>query len=236
MLIRPNGMLSLPVMLAMSACSLFGENKYDQSTPPEGSVERRMTRSPEEISRGATEALQELGMTVEQDQHDALGGRLLGERATPAKDEVIIWYKSLDPKTTNVAVKVGSGDRHLADMILDRIAQYVGTAASRAVPTVGASTEGLYDQPVAQCVTIMEQALRDLKLNVTHHETHDTWTQLDSREADSIPLSVRLDRTEKDKTRVRISAGTTQNQDTQQMADRVKAQFEDKLNQASSVK
>lgn len=222
-------MRSTAVLLTvgMSACSLFGGNKYDQSTPPEGSVERRVNKSPDEISRATAAALQELGMTITQDQHDALGGRTLAQRGNPDKDEVIVWYKSLDRTNTALAVKVGKGDQETAELIQYRIAQHLGTALAKTIPRVGAVAQGEYDPPVAQATAAMERALTELGIKITHREIHDTWAWISSSQTDAIPVDVRLERTQRDKTRVHISAGTNRNQDNQQLADRVKTEFEE---------
>ena len=226
--------MACPFTLLLSACSLFGGESYSETKPPEGAVERRVTRTPEEVSKATTEAIQELGMTVESDQHDALGGQLLAERATPDKDKVIVWYKSVDPRSTKIAVKVGSGDTHLADLVQDHIAIHLGTGAAMVVPSVGAVAEGQYDQPVPQCTAALERALRNLKMDGIRSEMHDTWSLVNSRESDAIPVEARIERTMKDKTRVRIIAGSTQNQDNQVLADRVKAAFEQELGQSSA--
>lgn len=223
MRLKPGYLGGSVLMLALAACQWFGGNTNE---PPKGGVDRKYTKSPDEVARAATEALAELNINVLSDQHDALGGMIKAQRATPAEEPVMVWYQSADARTTSVNVGVGKGDRGIAELIQERIAQKLGAASARSAPQVGARTEGEYDQPVAQCMAAAEQAMKELKLDVSRKETHDTWAQVEARQADSLPVTVRMNRNEKDKTQVFFSAGTSRSQDTEQIADRVKAEFE----------
>lgn len=220
------GLLVIPV----AACQLFG-GKSSESSPPPGAVDRRYNKSSDDIARAAPEALREIDISVESNEHDALGGQLKAVRNTPEKEPITITYKSLDPGHADVSVLVGDGDRTAATLIQERIAQHLGAASARAVPEAGASTEARYAPPVSQCLTAAEQALKDLRMKVTRREIHDTWAELESREADALPVSIRMERTEKDKTHIIFRAGTSRCQDTQQVADRLKIQFEKNLGQ-----
>lgn len=220
----------LGLLGSLGGCSMFGGS--DTSKPPDNSVDRRYAKTPEEVSRAATESLAELGMQTQGDEHDALGGQVTAIRSTPGKEKVTVWYKSIDPRNTQVWVGVGNGDRHLATMIHDRIAQHMGATSAKSVPMVGASADGEYDQPVAQTLAAAEKAIKDLKMDVSRRETHDTWAVVESRQADALPVTVKMERNEKDKTRVTFTAGTSRSQDTQQVADRLKAEFEKNINTA----
>src|SRR5581483_11893897 len=122
----------------------------------------------------------------------------------------------------------------LAQLIQDQIAQHLGSPSARAMPSVGARTEGTYDPPVAQCTSAAEQAMKNLKMDISGKETHDTWARVESRQADALPVSIRMDRTDQDKTMVVFTAGTTKSQDTSMIADRLKAEFERVLNAGNS--
>lgn len=214
------------ILLSLTACSAFGGTKNEA---PKGSVDRKYAKSPDEVSKAATEALGELNINIESDQHDALGGQITAARATPAAEPVIVWYQSADARTTQVSVGVGKGDRGIAELIQEHIAQKLGSPTTRSAPSVGARAEGTYDQPVAQCMTAAEQAMKDLKLQPSNKETHDTWAQVEARQADAIPVMVRMNRTEKDKTMVTFSAGNSKSSDTEMLAERLKAEFEKNL-------
>jgi hypothetical protein len=214
------------ILLSLTACSAFGGTKNEA---PKGSVDRKYAKSPDEVSKAASEALGELNINIESDQHDALGGQITAARATPAAEPVIVWYQSADARTTQVSVGVGKGDRGIAELIQEHIAQKLGSPTTRSAASVGARAEGTYDQPVAQCMTAAEQAMKDLKLQPSNKETHDTWAQVEARQADAIPVMVRMNRTEKDKTLVTFSAGNSKSSDTEMLAERLKAEFEKNL-------
>lgn len=216
-------------LLSLTACQMFGGTKNE---PPKGSVDRRYQKTPDEVSKAATDALASLNIPIQSDSHDALGGQINAQRQNDSADTVTIWYQSVDPRTTQVAVGVGKGNRDLAQMIQDQIAQHLGSPSARAMPSVGARAEGTYDPPVAQCMAAAEAALKELKLDVSNKESHDTWARIESRKADALPITIRMDRNDQDKTQVTFTAGTTKSQDTQMIADRLKAEFEQKLNAA----
>ena len=195
-------------------------------------MDRKYTKSPDEVAKAASEALAELNINIQADQHDALGGQITAARSNAAEDPVIVWYQSADARTTQVSVGVGKGDRGIAELIQDHIAQKLGSPNTRSAPSVGARAEGIYDQPVAQCMAAAEQAMRDLKLEPSKKETHDTWAQVEARQADAIPVMVRMNRTEKDKTQVTFSAGNSKSSDTEMVAERLKAEFEKNLGAA----
>ncbi len=209
--------------LSLSACQWI---EGTPNEPPKASIDRKYTKTPDEVARAATDALADLNMPVQSDQHDALGGQIRATRGNASAEPVTVWYQSADPRTTQVSVAVGSGDRQAAQLIQDQIAQKLGSPASRSVISVGARVDGTYDQPVAQCKAAAEQAMKDLKLDVNRTESHDTWAQVDAREADAFPVTIRMERNEKDKTQVTFTAGTSRSQDTEQVAGRLKAEFE----------
>lgn len=218
------------MLLGLAACQYFGGGKTNE--PPKGAVDRKYAKSPDEVSRAATEALGDLNIAVESDHHDALGGRIAAHRATPGEEPVVVWYQSADARMTQVSVGVAEGDRQLGQLIQDRIAEKLGAASAKSAPSVGARAEGEYDQPVAQCMSAVEQAMKDLKLQPSHKETHDTWAQVEARQMDALPVIARMTRTEQDKTKVSFSAGTSRSQDTEQIAERLKAEFERVLSSA----
>jgi hypothetical protein len=217
------------ILMGLSACQTFGGSKNE---PPKGAVDRRYTNTPDEVSRAVTEALNELNISVLSDNHDALGGEIQAKRSNASADAVTVWYQSADARNTQVSVGVGKGDRQIGQLIQDQIAQKLGSPTARSAPSVGARSEGHYDQPLAQCMAAAEQAMKDLKLDVSQKEMHDTWAQVEARKVDAVPVTVRMSRTEKDKTLVTFSAGSSRSQDTEQVAERLKAEFERVLNSA----
>ncbi|HLY12167.1 MAG TPA: DUF3568 family protein [Planctomycetota bacterium] len=216
-------------LLGLISCQWVGGTTNE---PPKGSVDRRYSKSPDEVARAASEALNDLQIPVQSDQHDALGGQIKAQRSNASEDTVIVWYQSADARTTQVSVGVAKGDRQIAQLIQDEIAQKLGAASARSAPAVGARVEGEYDPPVAACLAAAEAALKDLKVAVSRKDVHDTWAQLEARQIDSLPIVIRMTRTEKDKTLVTFTAGSSKSQDTEQIAERVKVEFERTLSSA----
>lgn len=216
-------------LLSLIACKTFGSSKNE---PPMGSVDRRYSKTPDEITQAVTEALEELNIPIHSETHDALGGQVKAQRANASEDEVVVWYQSQDARTTQVSVAVGKNDRRVATLIQDQIAQKLGAASAKSVPPISAQVDGRYDQNLTQCMAAAEQAMKDLKMDVTHKEVHDTWAQIESRQPDSPPLVVRMSRTDTDKTQVTFAAGSARSQDTEQFAGRLKTEFERVLGSA----
>jgi len=57
-------------------------------------------------------------------------------------------------------------------------------------------------------------------------EKHDIWTAYRSRHLDTIPVSVRMERTHQDTTKVAFSVGTSEGDDNRVLAERLKKEFE----------
>jgi hypothetical protein len=217
--------LLLAPLAALAACR--GSGLYDgngSEATALNAVHRSYARPADEVWRAVTSTVQELGLEVERNQHDALGGEIAAQRAN--KDRVTIEARSLDAQNTRLAVAVAPGDRNLAEMIQDRIAQKLGLGVPRAGLSAGSVVEGTYDAELEACVQAAQRAVEALKMGVARKDVHDTWAQVDSLQADAIPVRVRMERTRDDQTRVFFEAGTSRSEDTRLLADRLKVQFE----------
>ena len=84
-------------------------------------VERSYARPAPEMVDTARAVFQSLDLTIESDMHDALGGEIVARRADGHK--VTAKVTSRDDDHADVAVRVAPGNRPLAEMIQDRIAQ-----------------------------------------------------------------------------------------------------------------
>ena len=222
------------LVLFLASCSWFDQSS--DSNPPQGGNDRRYSKTPDEIAAAANETFGELSVQVQSDTHDSLGGRIVGERSTAGKEKITIWYKSVDARNTMVSVAVGKGDRQLAQLVQDRLATLLGAPGASGILSVGASTEGTYDQPIAQCMKAAEAALAELHMAVSRREVHDTWAEMESRQMDSVPVLIQMERTEKDQTRVRFIGGVSRNQDTVQLANRIRAEFDKKIGRQAPAK
>src|SRR6516162_9042637 len=128
------------LMVSLAACSLFQGSKNE---PPKGSVDRKYAKTPDDVAKATSDALAELNIQILNDTHDALGGQITAQRSNATEDPVTVWYQSVDARNTQVSVGVGKGgDRQIAQLIQDQIAQHLGAASAKAAPAVGAQTEG----------------------------------------------------------------------------------------------
>jgi hypothetical protein len=170
--------------------------------------------------------VKDLDLRVENDQHDALGGQMTAQRAN--KDSVVIEARSVDPATLQVSVAVDPGDRSMAQIVQDKIADRLGarTGVTRTGFDTGSRVEGTYDQKLDACVAAARKAAEVLKLTNPQEEIHDTWAKVESRQTDAIPMTVRMERTPKDQTHVVFTAGTGPADDNRVLAARLKAEFE----------
>jgi hypothetical protein len=222
-----SAILGLAILgLAMTSCKNGPESGVTLN-----SVSRNYSKSAEETWRAVQTVAKELDLRIDDDRHDALGGKLVALRSN--KDEVLIEARSLDAQNTTVSVSVEPGDRNLAQMVQDRIQDRLGlnVGVNRTTFASGSQVDGTYDQKLEACITAAEKAIGAMKLAAPRRETHDTWARVDSQHLDSIPVQIRMDRTRKDQTFVAFTVGTGASDDNRTLALRLKAEFERHLNQ-----
>ena len=176
-------------------------------------------------------AMKELDLDVEKSDHDALGGDLTATRATG--DPVFVRVRTVNPGTTQVDIAVEPGDRNMAQMIQERVAQKLGadTANGKGGGTTGSVVEGSYENSLEECAAAAERALKALNLPVDAREKHDIWMSIRSKQVDMIPVAIKLQRTPKDQTAAMFSVGTSPSDDNQLLAGRLKKEFEAALAQ-----
>ncbi len=175
--------------------------------------------------------MKELDLDVEKAEHDALGGDVTARRSTG--DGVFIRVRSVNPGTTQLDVAVDPGDRNMAQMIQDRVAEKLGAdRPGGGGGTAGTTMDGTYENSLDECAAAAEQALKALKLTVDAREKHDIWMVLRSKHLDTIPVTIKLQRTPKDQTMASFSVGTSPSDDNQLLAARLKKEFEAALGQA----
>ena len=86
-------------------------------------VERSYACAAPELVDAARATLQSLDLKLESDMHDALGGEIVARRADGHK--VTAKVTSRDDDRADLSVRVAPGNRNLAEMIQDRVAQKV---------------------------------------------------------------------------------------------------------------
>ncbi|HEX7901256.1 MAG TPA: DUF3568 family protein [Planctomycetota bacterium] len=177
----------------------------------------------ERVWQSLQTSMKELDLDVEKADHDALGGQMTMRRATG--EEVFVRVRSVNPSSTTV--DIAAGDRNMAQMIQDKVAEKLGADRPGAPGmAAGSSVQGTYENPLPECAAAAERALKAFNLPVDARENHDVWIAIRSKHLDAIPVSVKLMRTPKDQTDVTFTVGTSPSDDNTLLANRLKKEFE----------
>jgi|SRR5579862_925146 len=212
--------------LAMGACSADDKSSASrQSDLGTGinTVDRQYVKSASETWDAATAVVKGYEFKLESDQHDAMGGELHARRANGEK--VVVRVRSLDERNSNVSVRVDPGNRNMAEMIHEKIADKVGLKEAKSAFFGGNSCEGTYPNTLDSCVKAAEEAAKRLKLTVTNREIKDGAAIVDAREANSTPVQFKMKKVDEG-TRVTFIAGREKTEATRDLANRMKAEFE----------
>lgn len=220
--------LLLTLALTLTSCKTLSGDRSE--APTVNTVTKNYSKSAQETWAAVQTVAKELDLKIDTNQHDALGGTLVASRSND--DEVHIDARSQDAMNTSVSVWAEPGDKSLAQIIHDRIGERLGlNMGARASVGSGSQVEGTYEPKVDACMKAAEQAIGALKLAPPRREVHDTWARMDTAHLDSIPVSIRMERTRKDQTFVVFSVGTGASDDNQTLAARLKSEFEKHLNE-----
>ena len=230
---RALAVAALP-LLALSSCKALGGGDSAQAITI-NTVSRTYTKSMNELWPAILTALKDLDLRVAEDQHDALGGRLMAQRAN--KDSVIIDARSVDPRTLHVSVGVNPGDRNMAQIVQDRIAEALAADTRNegfgrsAAPAAGPRVEGSYPQPVEACLAAARRTAEGLKLTQLQEDVRDGNARIDARHPQHGPVSFRMTRGAQNQTQVAFEAGSGGGaaEDGRSFAERLKSEFERNL-------
>jgi hypothetical protein len=157
------------------------------------------------------------------DRHDAMGGEVLAHRA--GGEKVTVRVKSLDEKNSDVSVRVEPGNRNMAEMIHEKIADKLGIKEAKSTFFGGNTAEGTYPHSLDSCVKAAEDAAKRLNLIVTNREIKDGAATVDARESNSTPVQFRMKKVDEG-TKVTFIAGREKTDATRDLANRMKAEFE----------
>lgn len=195
-------------------------------------VERDYARPASDAWKATVRSAESSGLQVRSDAHDKFGGELVACRANG--DEVRIEVRSLTDQTSRVAVRVEPGDRALATMIHEKIADKMGLGAARAGFFGGSSTEGTYLTDLDHCLGPARRTFAALDVAVTGEDLHATEWRLDGRMKDSTPVRIAAQKAGDLKTKVTFVAGTEKNEDLKAFARRMRDEFEAAIHLDSS--
>src|SRR6185436_3308337 len=169
------------------ACSAFDSGSKTEAN----AVTRRYARPAPDVWTAVTSSLQGLDLRIEEDRHDALGGKLKGVRATG--DEVIVKVKSIDEQNAQVSVAVEEGDRNMAEIIHSQIAKNLGSGTAKSSFYGGNKVEQTYDASLARCIMAAERACEAVGFSVTNRDIHENWADLMARRAGSSTVLMHLE-------------------------------------------
>ena len=195
-------------------------------------IARDYARSAPDAWKAAVRAAENSGLHVCSDNHDKFGGELVASRANG--DEVRIEVRSLTEQTSHVSVRVEPGDRALATMIHERMADKMGLGAARSGFFGGSSVEGTYPADMDRCRGAARRSFSALDVNPTAEEVHAGGWRMDGRLKDSTPVRISAQKAGDLTTRMTFTAGNEKNEDLKAFAQKMKDEFEAAIHLESS--
>ncbi|HZE96077.1 MAG TPA: DUF3568 family protein [Planctomycetota bacterium] len=211
--------------LSLGACSSDHNNATSKGDLGTGlnTVDRQYARSAEDTWSAALGAVKSYDLTVDSDAHDAMGGVIKAHRS--AGEKVLVRVDSLDPKTSAVSVRVEPGNRNMAEMIHEKIAEKVGLKEAKSTFFGGNTAEGTYTHSLDTCVKAAEDASRRLDLIVTDKKMTDSGAIVDARQTNSIPVRFKMDKSGEN-VKVTFIAGREKSESMRDLSQRMKTEFE----------
>ena len=217
-------MRHLAAILCSVSLAAIGACRSNDLGSGANTVEREFSRSALDVWNASVKAAESMELAVSRDAHDRLGGELLASRANG--DEVRIRVSSLDERRSTVSVRVGSGDRTLATLLEERIAEKLGLGEARAALLGGNVVEATYTMDLSLAMLAARRAFRAQEVALTREDTHANWASIDGRLKDSTPVRIRIDQVEQCRMRVTFIAGTSPSEDNREFVRRLKDEFE----------
>ncbi|HVR87383.1 MAG TPA: DUF3568 family protein [Planctomycetota bacterium] len=214
------------ILLALAACSSddkTSSTKQGDLGTGVNTIDRQYGRSASDTWDAAEAAIKAYDITIESDAHDSMGGELRAHRASG--DKVVIRVKSLDDKHSDVTVRVEPGNRNMAEMIHEKIADKLGLKEAKSAFFGGNTCEGRYPHPLEVCVKAAEDAARRLEMTVTHKDVSDEKAVVDARDGNSNPVQFYMKKVDKG-VQITFIAGREKNDAMRDLCYRMKSEFE----------
>ena len=187
-------------------------------------INREYAKPATEVWSASMKAVDTAGLTFHCDGHDHMGGEISAHRANG--DDVRIVVKSLSENTCRVSVRVQPGDRNLATMLQERIAEKAGLGVAKSVFFGGNTTETVANADLPSSVLSARRTFAALGVTATTDETHADAVVLDGRLKDSTPVRIKMATEPEQKTRVTFIAGNEKSADNLEFARKMKEEFE----------
>jgi hypothetical protein len=225
---KPSVALLYAAIVALAACSSNEPSDSPTSRNDLGTgvntVSRKYAKPAADVWDAAVAAAKSYDFTVDSDRHDKMGGELVAHRGNG--DRVNVKVRSLDAQNTEAAVRVEPGNRNMANLIHERIAEKVGMGTSKAGLFGDHSIDGTYTADLQRSTTAAEAACRKANLEVTNKELRDKTAVVDARESNSNPVRIQMSRSGETTTKVTFSARDSNGSDPRALTSRLKAEFD----------
>jgi len=226
-------MRTLTLSLISAACLMIPSCQESDLGTGANTVERDYARSAPDAWKAAVRSAETSGLKILNDRHDKFGGELVASRANG--DDVWIEVRSLTEQSTRVSVRVEPGDRALATMIHERMAEKMGLGVAKAGFFGGSSIEATYLTDLESCRGPARRTFAALDVIPTGEDIHVSGWRLDGRLKDSTPVRITGHKEADLKTRVTFIAGAEKNEDLQAFARKMKEEFEAAIHLESST-
>jgi hypothetical protein len=223
--------------LALTGCSGSSEpsdsaaSRNDLGTGA-NTVTRKYSKPAADVWDAAESTVKSYNLSIESDRHDQMGGEIVAHRASG--ERVTVNVRSVDDRNTDAVVRVDPGNRNLANLIHEHIADKLGMGHSKAGVFGDTSVSGTYAATLDRCVAAADSACRSLGLTVTGKDLKDKTATVDAREANSNPVRVQMDRSGDAGIKATFSAGSSQGSDPKALTAHLKTEFERQLGQNSA--
>jgi len=224
--------------LALAGCGSSKNEPSDSATSRSdlgtgvNTVTRKYAKPASDVWDAAVSSVKSYDLAVESDRHDRMGGELVAHRASG--ERVTVNVRGIDDRNTDAAVRVDPGNRNMANLIQERIADKLGMGHSKAGVFGDTSLSGTYAATLDRCIAAADSACRSIGLTVTGKDQKDKSATVDAREANSNPVRVQMDRSGDAGTKATFSAGSASGSDPKALTAHLKAEFERQLGQNSA--
>ena len=183
-------------------------------------LDREFPKPASEVWQASVKSAESLNLCLSSDS-DQVSGEFVASSASG--QEVHLRVRSLNEHRSRVSVRVEPDDRMLANKLQERIAENLVALLG------GNSTEGSTATDIGVAMLMARRTLRSLDVRITEHEPHADWARIDGRRKDDLPVRIRIDRIEEQKMKVTFIAGNERSEDHRAFAQRMKEEFETRV-------
>jgi hypothetical protein len=193
--------------------------------PAVNTVERRYGKPLDTVWDAAVAAVKSLDLRIDTDRHDDLGGELVARRADGHR--ISIALSAGDKTSTRAAIRVEPGNRELAELVHERLADKLGMGEAKAAFLGGNTVDAVYPLDFPRALATADRSARTLKFIVIGQETKDDAAHLDARTADSTPVRFQMTAgTGAGSTKVTFIAGNGKTDSSKTLIAQMKAEFD----------